>query len=219
MKLFIILLLLSTIAAAQTIADYPVFLLGKDFYIIKGDMRNAQEISAANTIAVSFPATQFQLARSTRRASEISVLDRPAVLVGTPCSNRWISRVLNLSKCRVIPASDGIVAVTTYNNQPVMIVTGGSPAAVFGAAQWLTRGENQGVQSNSVRLVSAAGYSRTYAGRGYYIGNRELLQIGQPISQVTPVIILGSQRLQGTNANAYLRPGNGKVIFGRRDNS
>jgi hypothetical protein len=217
MKLFIILLLLSTVAVAQTIADYPIFLLGKDFYIIKGDVRNAQEISAANTIAINLPATQFQLARSTRRASEISILDRPAVLVGTPCSNRWISRVLNLTKCNVISASDGIVAVTTYNNQPVIIVTGGSPAAVFGAAQWLTRGGNQGYQSNFIRLVSAAGYSRTYVGNGYYIGNRQLLSIGQPISQITPVIILGSQRLQSTNANAYLRPGDGKVIFGRNN--
>jgi hypothetical protein len=219
MKLLIIFLMLSTVAVAQTIADYPIFLLGNDFYIIKGDMRNVQEISAANTIAINFPATQFQLARSTRRASEISVLDRPAVLVGTPCSNRWVARVLNLSKCNVISASDGIIAVTTYNNQPVVIVTGGSPAAVFGAAQWLTRGGNQGVQSNFIRLVSAAGFSRTYVGKGYYIGNRQLLSIGQPISQVTPVIILGSQRLQGTTANAYLRPGNGKVIFGKRDNS
>lgn len=218
MKLLIF-ILLSTAVMAQTVADYPGIFLVQDFYLVKGDVRDVQEIAAANTLSVSLPLSQYQKARITKRADEIEVLDRAAVLVGTPCHNKWIVKVLNLAQCDVFAPSDGIVIVGNYNGLPVAIITGGSPAAVFGASQWLSRGENRGYQTGFVRLLKAAGYSRVYIGNGYYISNRQLLQIGQPIAQVTPVIILGSQRLQSTNANAYLRPGDGKVIFGKRPNS
>ncbi|MCI0616357.1 hypothetical protein L0244_25530, partial [bacterium] len=88
--------------------------------------------------------------------------------------------------------------------------------AVLGAAQWLARGENRFYQTGFVRITKAAGYQRTYIGNAYYISNRQLLGIGQPIAQVTPVIIIGSQKLKGTGVNAYLRMGDGKVIFGER---
>lgn len=219
MKWFFIFLLLSTIAVAQTVADFPGIFLVQDFYLIKGDVRDVQEIAAANTISIYLPLSQYQKARITKRAEDIEILDRPAILVGTPCHNKWIQRVLNLEKCDVFDASDGIVIVGKYNDLPVAIVTGGSPNAVFGAAQWLSQGENRFYQSSFVRLIKAAGYSRAYIGNGYYISNRKLLSIGQPISQVTPVITVGSQKFKSTSANAYLRPGDGKVIFGRRPNS
>jgi hypothetical protein len=218
MKWFFIFLLLSTAVTAQTVADFPGIFLIRDFYLIKGDSREVPEIAAANTIAMYLPLSTYQKARITKRADDIEVLDRAAILVGTPCHNKWIQRVLNLQQCNIIDPSDGAVIVGDYNGLPVAIVTGGSPAAVLGAAQWLARGENRFYQSSFVKIAKAAGYQRVYVGSGYYIQNRNLLSIGQPISQVTPVIILGSQRLQGTKANAYLRPGDGKVIFGENRN-
>jgi len=209
MRWLIILILLSTIATAQTIADYPNFLLGQNFYLIKGDARNVQEIAAANTIAINLPITQYQVARSTKFAAGVKILDRPAILIGTPCRNYWIAKVLNLAKCNVIPPTDGIVAVVNYYEQPIIVVTGGSPAAVFGAAQWLARGENKAYYGNIVRIIRTGGYSRVY------IGNGDLLQIGQPIGQVTPVITIGSQKYKGTSANEYLIFPSGKVIFGK----
>ncbi len=216
MKWFLIFLFLSTAVAAQTVADFPGIFLIRDFYLIKGDTREVPEIAAANTISVYLPLSQYQKARITKRADDIEVLDRAAVLVGTPCHNKWIQRVLNLDQCDVFEPSDGIVIVGDYNGLPVAIVTGGSPAAVLGAAQWLARGENRFYQTGFVRIAKAAGYQRTYIGNAYYISNRQLLGIGQPIAQVTPVITIGSQKLKGTGANAYLRMGDGKVIFGER---
>jgi len=209
MRWLVIFLLLSTAVAAQTIADYPNFILGQNFYLIKGDARNVQEIAAANTIAINLPITQYLVARSTKFAADVKTLDRPAILVGTPCHNRWIAKVLNLVKCNVIPPTDGIVAVVNYYEQPVIVVTGGSPAAVFGAAQWLARGENRAYYSNIVRIMRTGGYPRVY------IGNGDMLQIGQSIGQVTPVITIGSQKYKGTSANEYLIFPSGKVIFGR----
>jgi hypothetical protein len=217
MKWLFFVLLLSTAATAQTVADFPGIFLIRDFYLIKGDTREVPEIAAANTIAMYLPLSAYQKARVTKRADDVEVLDRAAILVGTPCNNKWVQRVLNLQQCNIIDPSDGAVIVGDYNGLPVAIVTGGSPAAVLGAAQWLAKGENRFYKTGFVKIAKAAGYQRVYVGNGYYIQNRNLLSIGQPIAQVTPVIIIGSQRLQTTNANQYLRFGNGKVIFGENN--
>lgn len=217
MKWLFFVLLLSTSVLAQTVSDFPGIFLLQDFYLIKGDTRDLPEVAAANTVSVYLPLSQYQKARITKQAAQISILDRPAILVGTPCHNKWIQRVLSLDQCNVFEPSDGIVIVGNYNGFPIAIVTGGSPAAVLGASQWLARGENRFYQTSFVRITKAASYQRVYVGNGYYLSNRQLLAIGQPISQVTPVITIGSQRLQTTNANQYLRFGDGKVIFGKNN--
>lgn len=218
MKWLLFFLLLSTTAIAQTVVDFPGIFLIRDFYLIKGDTREVPEIAASNVISLYLPLSTYQKARITRRAEDIDALDRAAILVGTPCHNKWIPRVLGLNQCDIFEPTEGVVIVGDYNGLPVAIVTGGSPAAVLGAAQWLARGENRFYHTGFVRIANAAGYQRVYIGNGYYIANRQLLAIGQPIAQVTPSITIGSQRLQTTKANQYLVFGNGRVIFGENRN-
>ena len=210
MRKVLIFLLLATAVSAQTIADYPSFLLTQNFYLIKGDLRDLPEIVAANTLSVNLPLSQFQVTRMTKRASDVGELDRPAVLVGTPCHNDWILKVLNLTQCRVFPPSDGVVAVTTYKEQPILLVTGGSPAAVLDAAQWLADGENSAYRIQFIRIIKSAARQRVYIGNG-----REMLAIGQPIGQLNPVIIGNSYSIRNTRVGTYLRFPGGKVIFGK----
>ena len=232
MKWFVILLLLSTAVAAQGIADYPyLFFSEKEFnaYIIKGDLRSAQEITASNLIINMLPALyrpiyriddsydfyriradSSTIVKNIRIASKLSFLDRPAIIIGTPCNNEWVRKVLKAGNCNVISAEEGFVVLVLYNNQQVLLVTGGSPEMVLAAAQWL-QSENHFRYLGKVAKITR----RPSTFSAMRIGNGDMLQINQPIGQVTPSVTVGNYPSKGTSVGSYLRFGDGRVVFGK----
>lgn len=214
MRWFFLFLLLSVPVSAQLISDYPYFLFsGRDFngLIIKGDIRESKEITASNLVINSLPklyapffrihdgfnfyrirADEASVVSNVFIASEVSELNRPAVLIGTPCNNVWVQRVLNLNKCDVLPEDEGFVLITFYNYVPVIVISGGSPDAVFNAASWLHSDAHFRFFSKLVVLKKSI--AKIPVNNGNFIG------IGMPISE-SPV------RIDGT----YLT--GGRVIF------
>jgi hypothetical protein len=231
MKRLLIFLLLAMPVAAQTIADYPYFLFTDrtfNAYIIKGDLRTEQEISASNLVINSLPklyrpmfrvyngfdfysirADERTVVENVRLASQVQYLDKPAVIIGTPCTNEWARRVLRLEECNAIPADKGLVIVGGHNGQLVVLITGGSPEAVFAAAKWLHSPDHFRFFSRVARVGMRTGLS------SMRIGNGDLLEIGEPIGQVTPAITVGSYPVRDTRSNTYLRFPGGRVVFGK----
>ncbi len=232
MKWLVIFLLFSTVAVAQTIADYPYFFfIERDFqaYIIKGDLRAPEENSASNLVLNEIPkmyaptyrihdgynffrirADPLTIPQNVRFASEVLILDRPAIIVGTPCNNDWVRRVLEFENCNVLPADQGLILLGKYQEQPVLVITGGSPEMVLSASSWLHSDAHYRYFGRWARIrQSTGGFS------AMKIGNGDLLSIGQPLGQVTPVITVGSYQSKGTTSNSYLRLPLGKVVFGK----
>ena len=229
MRWLIIFLLLSTAVAAQTIADYPYFLFSErtfNAYIIKGDLRTAEEITASNLVVNSLPemyAPRFRvhdgfnfyqiradsktIGANVRIASEVSFLDRPAVVIGTPCTNDLVRKIIKAEQCNVLSADQGYVALSVYENQPVVLITGGSPEMVLKAAQWLHSDAHYRHFSRIARLTESPG--------AYQIGNGDMLSIGEPIGQLGAVVSVGGS-VRGTSTGSYLRFPGGRVIFGER---
>lgn len=223
MRWLVIFLLLSTAAVAQNIADYPYFLFTErefNAYIIKGDLRSDQEITAANLVINTLPSLYRPIFRihdgynfyriradprtvsaSVRLASQVPVLDKPAIIVGTPCNNEWARRVLKFENCNSIPADEGMVLLGTYNNQLVILITGGSPEMVLSAAQWLHSEAHFRAFARAVVIRRGMGI--------FVVGNGDLLTIGRPIGQVTPVVTVG--------VGSYLRFPGGRVVYGKPD--
>ena len=221
MKWLFFVILLSTMVVAQSVSDYPYFLFyGRDFnaYIIKGDVRESSEIVASNLVINMLPSLYNPLFRiqdgfnfwriradaasvieSVRLASEVLVLDRPAVVVGTPCNNVWIQRILELDNCNAFAPDMGVVFVKYYNGFPVVVITGGSGKSVFEAAKWLHSQAHFRFHSEGVVIKPGVG--------NVMIGDGDLLAIGEPIGHVTPSISVGQ--------NSYLRFGPGRVVFGK----
>ncbi len=230
MRWLFILLLLAVPVTAQTIADYPYFLFNeRNFtgYIIKGDLRTAEEITATNLVVNNLPklyrpmfrildgfnfyqmrADPTIVSKSVRLASQVSSLDRPAIIVGTPCTNEWVRKILNLSNCNIFPGDTGIVVLGTYKKQPVILVTGGSAKSVLEASEWLHSEAHFRMFRGVVFVRKQPGFDTVR------IGNGDMLTIGRPIGQVTPVITVGSYPVMNTQSNTYLRFPNGKVVFG-----
>lgn len=227
MRWLFIFLLLATTVTAQTIADYPYFFFyDRDFngYIIKGDLREPQEVVASNLVVNVLPqlyrpifriysgynfyrirADPTTINQNVRLASQISFLDRPAIIVGTPCNNEWVRKVMNIDNCNVLPADEGFVLLTNFEGYLVIIITGGSPEMVLSAARWLHSEEHFRYFVNMARITKRTGFS------AIQIGNGDLLAIGQPIGQVTPVVTVGYPGSVGT----YLRFPGGRVVFGK----
>lgn len=228
-------ILLSSSVFAQSIADYPnVFIDGREWtaYVIKGDVRTPEENVAVNLAINAIPGLyrpvfragagfnfyrmrvdESSVSEKVRLASEVRVLDRPAVIIGTPCTNAWVRRVLAFDQCNTIPANHAYVVMGLYEGTPVLVVTGGSPAMVLKASGWLHDEGHFRFRGKVARLRENG-----YLSIGHQIGYPgDMLQIGQPIGQVTPVITVGQYRATGTRVNSYLRFGGGRVVFGERD--
>lgn len=231
----LLLLLVSVSVSAQTIAEYPnLFFEGREFTadIIKGDLRTVEEITAANLIVNKVPELYRPIFRAgggfnfyriranpesiNRRvfvASEVSELTSSSILVGTPCTNEWVRNVLEIKNCNVFPANHGYIIMGSHDGIPVLVITGGSPEMVLKASDWL-HSEGHFRFNGRVARLRENGFSVGYA--GYPIGYPgDMLQIGQPIGQVTPVVTVGQYRSVGVGSyGSYLRFGNGRVVFG-----
>jgi len=214
MKWIFLLLLLTPVVAAQTIADYPsIFFSNNNFngYLIKGDLTSPQEIIASDMVVNLATGMQssfyspYSVITNIRLASQVSILDRPAIIVGTPCNNEWVRKILNVYNCNVIPGYQGHIILTRYNNQLVLLITGGSPYALLEAANWLH-------SNNHFRFFG----TRARISRGYQIGNGDLLSVGREIGDISNAITT-QYPLQTTNVRTYLRFPGGRVIFGERD--
>jgi len=138
MRWVIILVLLSTFASAQYIADYPVVFSGAD--IIIGDVRFLPEDQAKDMVVegmapiqryIGFGKYTTPLASEVVLASHVPQITKPTVLVGTPCGNSWIHKVMGQPHCNFIDGATALIQLTAYNNQPVLIITGGSPEMVY----------------------------------------------------------------------------------------
>jgi len=219
MKWFGVLILLSVAVSAQYIADYPYFLFEeRNFvgYVIKGDVREAQENTAANLAVNKIPdfyrpifrildgynwfimrADPRTITAGIRIASEIKSIDRPVIIIGTPCNNDWITKILNTENCNFIPQEEGIILITRVNNFPVVLITGGSPAAVLKAATWLHEEKHFGYITPYVRIT------RTGAISAVKVGN--ILQVEQPFGQVQPVVTVGYYPNKSTFVTNYVR--------------
>ena len=230
MRWIIIAILLSAAVAAQTIADYPTFLFSErnfSAYIIKGDLRSSEEITASNLVVNSLPgmyAPRFRVydgynfyqiradpkavGSSVRIASEIEILDKPAIIIGTPCNNELVRKIIKAENCNVLSADQGYVALSLYEGQLVVLITGGSPERVLKAAQWLHSDAHYRHSSRIARLMESPGV--------YQIGNGDMLSIGEPIGQLGAVVSVGGY-VRGTSTGSYLGFPGGRVIFGRRD--
>ncbi len=226
MKWLAIFLLLAFPAFAQTIADYPHLLFEDSFYIVKGDLKAEQETAALNLITENLPQMRNPFARahtsistasvaeSIRSASEIHYLDRPAIVIGTPCTNEWARKAMKLDNCNVIPGYQGVVALGMHGEQIVILITGGSPEAVLDAATWLQSDAHYRYYGKLAKVRKA--YYPSYS--GYQIGNGDLLTIGEPIGEVTESITGPRQTVRYSSVGSYLRfgTGGGRVIFGER---
>ncbi len=230
MRWIIIAILLSASVSAQTIADYPTFLFsGRNFnaYIIKGDLRSPEEITASNLVINELPRTYGPrfgryprsfyyevranpkaVSESVRVASEVEILDKPAIIIGTPCNNDLVRKIINSENCNVLSADQGYVALSVYENQLTVLITGGSPEMVLRAARWLHSDAHYRHSSRIARLLQSPG--------SYQIGNGDMLSIGEPIGQLGAVVSVGGYA-SGTSTGSYLRFPGGRVIFGRRD--
>ena len=214
MRWIVILVLLSTLVSAQYISDYPsVF---SDAEIIIGDVRflpeeEAKEMTFEGMAHVQYSGFSRYTTPDVLLASHVPQINTPTVLVGTPCGNQWIQRVMNEPHCNFIDGTTALVQFTRYNDQPVLIITGGSPQMVYYAALWLHE-RGQSYRGTWARLRAA--YQR-----GYQIGNGDRLTLGRKLGDVTPAIVGPSQTVRYTSANSYLRfdKSGGKVIFGERD--
>ena len=235
MRWLIIILLLSTTALAQTIADYPYFFFDDRIfngYVVKGDIRHGPEIMASNLVIEALPRIYNPVYRVTPNggynffrpradpasvidnvhvASEVKFLDKPAILVGTPCGNTWVKRVMRVKQCNFIPAGRGLVLLGTYEGQLVLVITGGTPEDVLAAAEWLHSSDHLRM-FGTVAIITTNGYSTVRP-----IGNGDLLTIGRPLQEVTPLLAQSQYRVPSTRVNTYLRYPGGRVVFGERD--
>jgi hypothetical protein len=229
MRWLIILLFLSTAVAAQSIADYPYFLFAErqfNAYIIKGDLRAPDEIIASNLVINDLPkmyapryrvyngynfyqirADPKTVSGGVMLASEVVALDKPAIVIGTPCTNDWVRKIIKAEQCNVLSADQGYVALSVYENQLVVLVTGGSPEMVLKAAKWLHSDAHYRHFARIARLMEGTG--------AYQIGNGDLLSIGEPIGQMGAVVSVGGY-VRGTGTGSYLTFPGGRVIFGER---
>ncbi len=229
MRWVVVAILLSASAAAQTIADYPTFLFSeRDFnaYIIKGDLRSIEEITASNLVINELPRTYGPrfgryprsfyyevradpkaVSESVRFVSEIEILDKPAIIIGTPCNNDLVRKIIKAENCNVLSADQGYVALSVYEDQLVLLITGGSPEMVLKAARWLHSDAHYRHSSRIARLMEAPGK--------YQIGNGDMLSIGEPIGQLGAVVSVGGY-VRGTSTGSYLKFPGGRVIFGER---
>jgi hypothetical protein len=230
MKWIIFAILLSAAVTAQTIADYPAFLFSErnfNAYIIKGDLRSAEEITASNLVINELPQTYGPrfgrypssfyyevranpkaVSEGVRVASEVGILDKPAIIIGTPCNNDLVRKIIKAENCNVLSADQGYVSLSVYENQLVVLITGGSPEMVLKAARWLHSDAHYRHSSRIARLMESSGK--------YQIGNGDLLSIGEPIGQLGAVVSIGGY-VRGTSTGSYLRFPGGRVIFGERD--
>jgi len=204
-KLVIILLLCSTLAAAQTISDYPqLFFYGRTFnaVIIKGDSRETHEINAVNYMLTALPkkyfimtstgyAGDYYVLRTTaaevhskvRLASEVKDLNTNAIVIGTPCNNAWVQKLLNITDCKnSFKRDEGLIKLIKQDGFNVLVITGGSPYMVYEAARYL----NDMTRPFYTTEIPLKRGTYTYS---YPIGyGRHMLPIGTPIGQVTPAI-------------------------------
>jgi hypothetical protein len=204
-KLVIILLLCSTIAAAQMISDYPqLFFYGRTFnsIIIKGDTREAYEINAVNYMLTALPkryfiiestgyAGDYYVLRTTaeeihsklKLASEVKEINTNAIVIGTPCNNAWVQKLLNITNCKNhFKRDEGLIKLITYNGFNVLILTGGSPYMVYETVRYVN-GLTRPFYTREIPLKRGT-YSYAYP-IGY---GRQTLPIGTPIGEVTPAI-------------------------------
>jgi hypothetical protein len=237
MKKLVIFLLCTTLVYAQNLAEYPgMFFDVRDFnaLIIKGDVREAGEINAANYLLTRIPkkylvlvpieygggyysirAREQVLGGKVRLASQVSELTTNAIIIGTPCHNVWIQKLLNIVDCEnYLKPNEALVKLMTANGHDVLILTGYDGVMVYEATKYLHERPPFLLQARELKLKRDK-YTYSYP----IGGGREILPIGVLIGEKTPVYFYERARVQGdklTRYRTYLRfTKGGKVVLGK----
>lgn len=165
--------------SGYTLADYP-YLFGQyfDAAIIKGSTSDSGEVTAVNlfltVLPVYYRVTQRprwqegyyqifpeKLIGKTFRENEIDYTTTDAIVIGTPCHNSVVAKLLNIVDCQnYFQPGQGLVKLVEANNHTYLVATGYSGVEIwaisnyFMAESQLGRPKTTELRVNSIKNIA-----------------------------------------------------------------
>ncbi|MBI4145842.1 hypothetical protein HY489_00730 [Candidatus Woesearchaeota archaeon] len=144
-------MLLLLLISAPLLSDYPGMFFRETFNatIIIGDMRDPEELAAANYFLTVLPKHHFELPLDpydqqidianipVQKASEVETLAGHAIIIGTPCTNNWIQRLLHTVPCNsTLAQNEALVKLTKVDNNNVLVIAGSNGKMTLEATKY-----------------------------------------------------------------------------------
>lgn len=185
-----------------TLEGYPYYFFDGHVFnanIIKGDVRDSGEISAANLIINSIPEQYRSLQRTKYGGGYYQVRVFPeelqgkvfvynkdkfnprmknGIVIGTPCHNDFVAHLLGIKDCRrYFSPGQGLVKVVEAYGQVYIVITGYGAEEVWATANAFVDGINRGILTGTEFRTRLQEYVQ--------VPN---LQIGEPIGKRLPAV-------------------------------